>query len=714
MANNNKFWWIYRNYFPSKWPFFSGDTKNLYDQEDATNWYNRVKNYYIEIEINKPPRWVVKIKLPVKEWDVEEDKSLWEWIMKNKLEWKLEYILNEILNKYYYWIDECFHVRGDNTRDDDQDIVFTMKEVIEGMFRITPVDVRVSTDKDTQKINFVPWEIWVDVKDVSFTFQWKEYTTNFFWLYWARFREAIYPNSNFDWKRLQSWQEDMALKRGKITVVLAPRGSGKSKSNTEFVAEYLFKEINLLHEFDRPFLIVYGGLSKDQHLQVVTYLRAMAKSITTNKNILKWSKQDMTMTFFDWHNERIIKFVTQWQEGEWFTGLRPHLTILDESFRLKRRMFDVAIGTVESPIVMISTVDYETKKNWCYDIYKEAVNKQRNYQDINDLIKETWIKFDMHKVKSREELMKKVRNWDIDAMRNYFYSQRPMVGLKYTIDDVDRYTQEQKDELVERAMLAWEEVALAEYYSEIPDNNVIFPTDGRIESSIPTRFDAVSVWFDDAIRLDNPAAVTIWYVWWIAYVISSEILSKENIEKKREDLNRILTEARQKSSVVFFAADLSRSDEYGMREFENYVRVPDFPLIITSAKHWEIRRKRPYFLTPKNKLISITRDEFFLKNNIIFSSTLDIEEWIITELWNFKQSKTTIEYAKNVTDDQVDAMMISLFAIYRSILKNIKPSDIPWMLSPEERYDNFLISESWKVDMEEYEKKMSHIVNRFR
>jgi hypothetical protein len=38
-------------------------------------------------------------------------------------------------------------------------------------------------------------------------------------------------------------------------------------------------------------------------------------------------------------------------------------------------------------------------------------------------------------------------------MREEFYTARPIVSLKYTIDDVDRYTPEQKKRLVEEAML---------------------------------------------------------------------------------------------------------------------------------------------------------------------------------------------------------------------------------------------------------------------
>jgi hypothetical protein len=49
-------------------------------------------------------------------------------------------------------------------------------------------------------------------------------------------------------------------------------------------------------------------------MNVVDYLKAMCKSITTSKDIMKWNVEDQVMTFYDGTNERKIKFVTQWQE----------------------------------------------------------------------------------------------------------------------------------------------------------------------------------------------------------------------------------------------------------------------------------------------------------------------------------------------------------------------------------------------------------------
>ncbi len=90
-------------------------------------------------------------------------------------------------------------------------------------------------------------------------------------------------------------------------------------------------------------------------------------------------------------------------------------------------MFTVAIGTSEAHIVLISTIDYTDRRNWFYYLYLEAVKKQRNYKDVYELIGEIWIKYGMHKIKTQREFEQAVKNGIILAMREDFYSQRPLV-----------------------------------------------------------------------------------------------------------------------------------------------------------------------------------------------------------------------------------------------------------------------------------------------
>jgi hypothetical protein len=55
-------------------------------------------------------------------------------------------------------------------------------------------------------------------------------------------------------------------------------------------------------------------------------------------------------------------------------------------------MYDVAAGTPEAPIFIISTTNQDDERNWFEDMYKEAVARQRLYKPVDELIKEIWIK----------------------------------------------------------------------------------------------------------------------------------------------------------------------------------------------------------------------------------------------------------------------------------------------------------------------------------
>lgn len=714
-----KYWFIYRNYFPSKGCFYDWkETKGLYDEKSAKEWFRWVEEHMKVIQIVRPPQNVVDIRLPVKDSDEEEDREFAEWLSTAKIEPRMWYVIDQILDSYYYGIDSCFHLRKKEVVKESADagVVFTMREVIDWIIRTSPIQVRTFTEKDTQKVNFTDWHLGSDVMWVKFKYNWKDYETNFFWLYWAKFREAIFPNSNFNWHRLMRWQRDSFLNRGMVTIIKAPRSWGKSLSTTAFVSEFLFKELNMPHEYDRPFLIIYGWLSKEANLQVVEYLRAMAKKITTNKNILNWNKWEQILTLYDWHNERKIKFVSQGQEWQGFRWLRPHLVVLDEASRLSKEMYDVAAGTVEAPMIIISTTNKDDKKNWFEDMYKQWILKQRNYIPVEELIKETWLKFWMHKIQTREELQKAVNRWVIWEMRNYFYSQRPIVSLKYTIYDVEYLTSEQHQEQIDKYMASWEDACLAELFNELSDSRTIFNTDWLIESNVPDSFDFVACAFDEAEEYDNPAFVAIWYKWKVAYVIHSEILDKDDYVKKYARIAELLNIMRRKAPKLEWAADMTRVQRIWLRELTNFVSAPEFPILYTSAKNWDVNRKRPFYLVPKEKMIQIAQDEFFKKSKIIFSNDLDIDWWLIEEISNFKRNnKWAAQWQKKQPDDQVNGMIMALFALYWSFIKNNTLTEtVRWDITVDERYDKVLVNRANYVDQDEYKTKVVKIFNNFR
>jgi hypothetical protein len=85
-------------------------------------------------------------------------------------------------------------------------------------------------------------------------------------------------------------------------------------------------------------------------------------------------------------------------------------------------------------------------------------------------------------------------------------------------------------------------------------------------------------------------------------------------------------------------------------------------------------------------------------------------------MWNFKRNnKWAAAWQKKTPDDQVNALMMSLFALYRWHIKNnIQTETVRWDITIDERYDKVLMNRVNNVDEEEYKNKMSRIINNFR
>lgn len=710
---------LYRNFLESKWCFYNWkDTKWLYNEDEAKSWYSAVSKYMRKISIKRPPNKIIEINIPISEVDCEEDQSLADTISDSKTEPRMAYVVNQILDEYYYWVDKCFHKRAAKKDLSNSEfwVLFAMREAIDWISRTTPIKIRASVEKETQKVSFVDWNISQNVKWAIFPYMWQKYETNLYWVYASKFRDAMFPDSDFDWFALQKWQRDAFIKRWRITVVMCSRWGWKSISNTSFVWTYLFKELNLKHELNRPFLIVYWWLSQQANLQVVQYMLASAKKLTTNKNILKWNAQDQILTLYDGHNERKIKFVSQWQEWGWFTWLRPHLVVLDEAARLDKRMFTIAIGTQEAQVILISTIDYTDRRNWFYDLYLDAVKKQRNYKDIYELIWWLWIKYWFHKVKTLEEYNKLVERWALTEMREELMRERPIVWLKYTIDDVEYLTESQRQRAIETSLMDWEDQCLAEYYSEYSDSSVVFNTEWLLESKMPPSYEVVALWFDEAEEHDNPAAVIVWVSWKNTYVLHSEILDKDDYIKRYSRINELLLEYWRKTSrQVLFWQDLTRTQKLWLRETTELVREPDYPMLYTPSQSNEVKRKRPFYLIGKKRLVTMVQEEFFKKSTIMFNWELNVDWWLIEEIANFKYwNKWKIEWAKKKADDQVNAMMIALFAVWKWYVSDkFSVSDIAWHLSVDQRYDNVLMKRREQENMIP-DKDISNILSEYR
>ena len=103
------------------------------------------------------------------------------------------------------------------------------------------------------------------------------------------------------------------------------------------------------------------------------------------------------------------------------------MVIVDESARIPAEIYDIAIGTAGIPIIFISTVNYETRRNWFYDGLVDAEKEQRKYEPIDELIHRLWTSYGLHLVKSEKDVQWHIDNRTFEKIREEFYLARPTV-----------------------------------------------------------------------------------------------------------------------------------------------------------------------------------------------------------------------------------------------------------------------------------------------
>ena len=116
----------------------------------------------------------------------------------------------------------------------------------------------------------------------------------------------------------------------------------------------------------------------------------------------------------------------------------------------------------------------------------------------------------------------------------------------------------------------------------------------------------------------------------------------------------------------------------------------------------------------KKYLIDLVKNEFFVKWNLRINWDLSNEKWLLDELANFKMSEKWRFEAKKGKDDQVNAMMIWVFAAYRAFLREgLLMQDRRSTLTREEIIQEHLDKTAMLIDQEKYDKNMAYIYANF-
>lgn len=458
--------------------------------------------------------------------------------------------------------------------------------------------------------------------------------------------------------------------------------------SASITAQWILKEIsNPTVEQLRWIQILYYWQSNDSNKRYYKYVKWLLQKISKNWNFIKFSDTAQTIQVFDWDISREIQFISQLSEakGRWE---RPSLIIIDEAARIDEEVWKIAIGTTWVPIICISTVNYETRKNRFYDEFVKAEKQQRTYEPIDELIDDIWSKY-----KLDWEIQWGIERWVFARARDEFYERRPRIALRYTIDDIEPalMSEAQKKLKIENASQQWERFVMAEYYWFYVDDVDVFSYDGLMVSETPNTYDFVTVWYDPAQDYDFAWCTVVGVKDWICYILESKRLSSDPVLQLRE-----LKEIREKyksyiagdRKYVNLWADITRWD-WDLVIIEDRWIFVDYPIKFTSGKwiSYNGRIHRPWKLYIIENII---RDQFFFKNNVKFPEYLAGDKWLLDEIASFRRVPTqswqyTYKWVKS-KDDLVFSMMIALYVAY-----------CEWLREEYLRWDEEKQNRVWKL-----------------
>lgn len=666
------YWFLYREFQQDDWwLFYNWNPKNLkycLNAKEAEKWYETNRREFVSVNIKRPPDMLVPISIPL--WTgrllkQDIDNNFLTFITKGNVSIKSEFILSKFMDDYYIDKNGVFYRREKDENDDlsstrNMLALCIMKDIILGIFRITPLKIPSGKNKSNlNKQQYIDWDIWEDFS-LQYTVGWENYVTNVFWVYKPRLFDAMLADTGktFDGFCLQRWQLDCWLKSWGVTYIIGPRSGWKSLYTTWDSAAYLLKEMTDPDERIQEFSVLYMGLSQKQNAPYMNYTQKMLNNLIDLPSFCNRIQDGSWVYIVDENKQRKLEFVTTNQDDP-TRSRRIRKFIGDEADYLNWEYVGSAMGTADALITLISTIDPQTQAWKFYQWWLNAYKEQRERQPIEYIIHDIRTKYNMHLCKSREDIKKKIKNWDFVKMRAEFMQRVPEVALHYTMDDVQFLDEDRKKTQVMRVLNArGYDYMLAEYYGEYSTNTLAFNVDW-VQGNAPHQWDYYVIGYDEAETYDNP-----WLCCAIAkdgnYWIDQSIKLPQDPASRFAKLKDICDDYKARGWQVFVAIDASRwwaiARELGM------LWIPvDMQVKWTGNVTYQpgIRHN-----VGKAWCIETIANTFFWAQNFHIDPKCYWDWGLVEEISHFKKWKVSYRWEKKIHDDQVSAMMLCLYYIW--------------------------------------------------
>lgn len=564
-----------------------------------------------------------------------------------------------------------------------------------------------------------------------------------YWHYTSSVRYAMFWQEKYykrirPWQTLQPRQRIAKLYKWWVTTVVAPRRWGKSYWAIDEAVEMFTADTQ---ERSRPIRVLFVGINTKKLKTVIKYLLSFTKGFAqawyfdweASKNIMHYRRKESNKKATEADDLGTIEFIWSKDEDAWVWDYAD-LIIIDECERIDENVWEDILPIITNEwarCILISTLNKNSQKTWFYQqlIQGETEELQRNLtqQDVVTVIREKRNKRVQPAIDKAEAVststwqpvpFEERINWiDIDAMSSDMRIARQRVWLRFTGEDTDLKTDQEKS--FARDRLRWTKA----YY---PERRAIFPEDTGVydyESSVKDssyfdwrQYKFVVVAYDPAESKDKAALV---YMWYDDIANKIELFKTEKLPNNYTYhwpfIERTLIECQQKidptslpenispDQRVFFAYDFNWVGQ-GLEPFfvECWVRI-DLKVRFT-GQGW-ITKKGINHNVPKELLVNMlqnTMDHGALiinQNCLEFIEELDhYKSYYNPDTWN-----TKYQAEHWATDDFVSAAMIGTYFILEYMWEkfNITKNEIEQAIDPDNYFSvEDMFDEVEKIVME--------------
>jgi len=692
---NILFWFVYKKAKPYKWAinlFYNWNITTIdltMDEDWAVKWYQSIdQNCFKEVSMRIYGR-DTKINLPLLPELVDETKN----ITINFIDYITEKALNNFLDdtpkqyilellRFYnivLWTDGGVYLKEKLSKQIDDErkkqditseenaIITVCKEWLDWYYSFNKY--KITKDKEVS--------IW---QDYNIKFRWEDLWT-IKWTYTPALRRAMFNDKtdfNTDNRTLEKFQYTITKKLGWMNFISAPRRSWK----TWYLAFVAWREIVRMatskQERNRPIRVLYIWLSDAKNKAARDYILNMSKKYRASGMFKwRWEEQRLIFTDYTWDPLWVVDFISAKSYEAWVWEYAD-LILIDEAARIKEDIYSAILPIVTNEwarLICVSTLVWNTKKNW---FYRELVKAERDEflrWDIN-----TWI------IDKRKQLWLNTKDPttltldELYAFKFNILEDRFKVGMRFTIDDIEHISDKQK-ELAKQELAQYPDRYLAELYSVFSNESKVFQYETCLrepDKIVNITFEYMVFAYDPAIKWDIWAVIVMWYNRTTSrlYVIAEREMPKDTYNKHPEVLQDI------KSEFVHMVEDKNMNKMYVVADITgNYWLLSLFEVkwyYIDCKVHytsWE----RPHqdkdwiWKAPKEHLVQTLKDVIDSSAIIINSEcTKLINEMNYFQMITNDKTWNTKYEAVEWHDDYVNACMTGTLFVYHVMSEKYK------------------------------------------